>query len=89
MSDDLGEEISAPRGLGGSDEPYVVKFSGVILEWMETLQDDLKGAETPADVARIGIELLHDAKGRDIYIQDREGGRPVRLWKRSARDSAA
>jgi hypothetical protein len=65
------------------DPSTVVEFRGEIYGWMETLARDLRDATVPADVARIGVELLYLARGKEIILRDVNSEKRVDLWNRS------
>ena len=70
--------------VGRLQEPGVtIEFRGEIYDWMRELAKDLKDAEQPADVAKMGIELLYLARGKQVVLLDATSEKTLDLWRRS------
>lgn len=65
------------------DPSVTIAFRGDLYRWMEDLARHLRDATQPADVARIGIELLYLARGKEVVLRDSNSEKTVDLWKRT------
>jgi hypothetical protein len=58
-----------------------VRFSGEIYQWILELKDLLQNAESEEDVASIAIDLLYQAKGKQIRIGNGADAEVYNLWR--------
>jgi hypothetical protein len=79
-------KIREARATGiGPDTDVVVRFSGDIYKWITELRNELKDAEAEEDVPTIGVELLHLARGKEIWIGTGPDAQVLNLWRERAR----
>jgi hypothetical protein len=62
-------------------DSVTVFFHGDLYAWMAELAPRLKDANAPADVAKIGIELLYLARDKAVVLRDGTTERTVELWR--------
>lgn len=65
------------------DPGVTIQFSGQLYAWMEELARDLRDASSPAEVAKLGGELLHLAHGKEVVLRDKDSEQTVDLWSRA------
>jgi len=58
-----------------------VRFSGEIYEWILDLKDLLLDAENEEDVPAIAINLLYQARGKQIRIGSGADAEVYNLWR--------
>jgi hypothetical protein len=58
-----------------------VRFSGEIYKWILELKDLLRDADTEEDVPAIAIDLLYQAKGKEIRIGSGPDAEVFNLWQ--------
>lgn len=58
-----------------------VRFSGEIYQWILTLKDLLRDAENEEDVPSIAIDLLYQARGKQIRIGSGADAEVYNLWR--------
>jgi hypothetical protein len=58
-----------------------VRFSGEIYEWILQLKDLLRDAENEEDVPAIAIDLLYQARGKQIRIGSGADAEVFNLWR--------
>lgn len=68
-----------PRLVKPAD--LTVRFSGEIYQWILTLKDRLREAETEEDVPAIAVELLYQAMDKQITIGSGADAEVYNLWR--------
>lgn len=58
-----------------------VRFSGEIYQWILTLKELLRDAENEEDVPSIAIDLLYQARGKQIRIGSGADAEVYNLWR--------
>jgi hypothetical protein len=58
-----------------------VRFSGEIYQWILELKDLLLDAESEEDVPSIAIDLLYQARGKQIRIGSGADAEVYNLWR--------
>jgi hypothetical protein len=59
----------------------IVRFSGELYKWIVELKDKLREAESEEDVPTIALELLYNARDKEIRVGSGDDFEVFRLWR--------